>query len=77
MPTRPASSWRAWLFRKQALARSLSSTAKKFNGSQANKAFAETLRLPKTQFPLRPDFRANETAYGDLTRGTLYRWQVA
>ncbi len=77
MQTRLASSWNACILRKQALARSLSSTTKKCNESQANKAFAETLLLPKTQFPLRPDFKANETAYGDLTRGALYRWQVA
>ena len=77
MQTRLASSWNACILRKQALARSLSSTTKKCNESQANKAFAETLLLPKTQFPLRPDFKANETAYGYLTRGALYRWQVA
>ncbi|KAF9482680.1 isoleucyl-tRNA synthetase [Pholiota conissans] len=75
MTTRLACSWNTWLFRRQAFSRYLSGKAKKSSEDLDNKAFADTLLLPKTAFPLRPNFSENEAAYGELTRETLYRWQ--
>jgi isoleucyl-tRNA synthetase len=76
MSTRLAISWKTCLFQKKALSRYLSTNAKKTAEALDNKAFTDTLLLPKTTFPLRPNFKEIEAAYGDLTRETLYRWQV-
>ncbi|KAE9386150.1 isoleucyl-tRNA synthetase [Gymnopus androsaceus JB14] len=40
-----------------------------------NKAFSDTLFLPKTAFPLRPDPTKNEALYRSRTCEELYRWQ--
>ncbi|KAH7869135.1 uncharacterized protein C8R40DRAFT_1132197 [Lentinula edodes] len=40
------------------------------------KAFSDTLFLPKTAFPLRPDPTKNEILYRSRTCEELYRWQV-
>ncbi|KAJ4468812.1 tRNA synthetases class I-domain-containing protein [Lentinula aciculospora] len=39
------------------------------------KAFSDTLCLPKTAFPLRPDPTKNEALYRSRTCEELYRWQ--
>ncbi|KIM42355.1 hypothetical protein M413DRAFT_444780 [Hebeloma cylindrosporum] len=69
------SSWKSIITcrpKRQALLRYLSTNAKNVVD---NKAFTDTLLLPKTPFPLRADLKENEARYGDLTRENLYRWQ--
>ena len=59
--------------KRQAPLRYLSTPAK---NAVHNKAFTDTLLLPKTPFPLRADLKENEVRYGELTRENLYKWQV-
>ncbi|KIK70190.1 hypothetical protein GYMLUDRAFT_34677 [Collybiopsis luxurians FD-317 M1] len=40
-----------------------------------SKAFSNTLFLPKTKFPLRPDPTKNEALYRSRTSEELYKWQ--
>ncbi|KAF8970187.1 tRNA synthetases class I-domain-containing protein [Flammula alnicola] len=79
MTTRVASSWKTslapYVCRKHSLSRYLSTNATNVSEPADNKAFTNTLLLPKTPFPLRPNFKENEAAYGELTREKLYRWQ--
>lgn len=41
-----------------------------------SKAFAKTLQLPNTPFPLFADAKAVEEKYRELTSDKLYKWQV-
>ncbi|KAF5390104.1 hypothetical protein D9757_003845 [Collybiopsis confluens] len=44
-------------------------------GPLDSKTFSDTLFLPKTKFPLRPDPTQNEALYRTRTSEELYRWQ--
>ncbi|KAF9559444.1 isoleucyl-tRNA synthetase [Agrocybe pediades] len=57
------------------LARYYSDKPASSSGNADNKAFSETLLLPKTSFPLRPNLKSVEETYGKLTGESLYRWQ--
>ena len=76
MTLRSPSSWNSIApckLKRPALLRYLSTSAK---NPVDNKAFTDTLLLPKTPFPLRADLKENEARYGELTRENLYKWQV-
>ena len=75
MTLRSPSSWNPVVtsrLKRWALLRYLSTSGK---NTVDNKAFTDTLLLPKTPFPLRADLKENEARYGELTRENLYRWQ--
>ncbi|KDR72627.1 hypothetical protein GALMADRAFT_73804 [Galerina marginata CBS 339.88] len=62
-------------FRGQTLSRYFS--AKPAVNNAVNKAYTETLLLPKTRFPLRANLKDTEDTYRNLTCESLYRWQWA
>ncbi|KAJ3517915.1 hypothetical protein NLJ89_g199 [Agrocybe chaxingu] len=65
-------------FRKiQALSRYFSGTSSYANAKAKldNKAFSDTLLLPKTSFKLRQDLKEAEAKYENLTCENLYQWQ--
>jgi len=82
MAARVSRSWNALRkqcrLKNQAFGRYISSGPSTSSGKQAvdNKAFSQTLLLPKTSFKLRQDVKEAEHMYGKLTGEELYRWQV-
>ena len=58
--------------------RPFSSEARKLkpDADTENKAYSDTLLLPKTHFKLHPDLKEVERKYRKLTCDELYRWQV-
>ncbi|KAJ2783822.1 isoleucine-tRNA ligase [Coemansia javaensis] len=45
-------------------------------GTQAKNAYAHTLRLPRTDFPLRADAARREAQFRERCTDALYRWQL-
>ena len=60
------------------LSRAFSSEARKLkaDADAENRAYSNTLLLPKTPFKLHPDWKEVEKKYRKLTCDELYRWQV-
>ena len=60
------------------LSRAFSSEVQKlkFNADAENKAYSDTLLLPKTPFTLHPNLKEVERKYRKLTCDELYQWQV-
>ncbi len=80
MHARVSASWRVlsthYRLRKIP-SRNLSSDAKYAKTvDNEDKAYSNTLLLPKTPFKLQPDLREIEKTYRRLTCDELYRWQV-